>query len=661
VSAQCGVWEFDGSADRDVLDQMSLTMQRLGPDGASEYVVDGVGMGYRAFSTTKESRLECQPYVSRQKNVLTWDGRLDNSQDLIRKLQGQREQYRTDVAIVMAAFEQWGDDFFRSLIGDWALALWKAADQELLLARDFVGVRHLYYRLERTRVTWSTVLDPLVLLAERPLTLNEEHIASYLASFPRTDLTPYKEISVVPAGHVVTIKNRSACTREYWTFNGDKLLDYASDAEYEEHFRDAFSESIRRRLRADAPVLSELSGGIDSSSIVCMADQLIANGLAETTRLDTISYYDDEEPNWDERPYFLKVEQQRGCTGSHLDAGTYRDVGRPLAGNYFSPIPGPDGSGLEFARARSRCMESNGNRVLLSGIGGDECLGGVPTPIPELADLLVTGSLTDFASQLRAWSLVKRRPLAQHLYQTVRPFLPIGGSRSLPIPWLDPEFIERCRTMLIESRPRLQFWGARPSFQINMQALHTLKKQLGCSIPSCMGSYDVSFPYLDRDLLEFLYSIPRMQILRPGERRSLMRRSLAHLVPTEILNRKRKAYVARGPLAAIASAWPRLEELSKSMISASFGIVKPLIFLQSLKAATHGQQDQLLPLMRTLNLELWLRDLTDRRILNDAKVRGSSQVTQSAAAHCSSVPIGSISSARQQDTMGRARSQLRNL
>ena len=78
-------------------------------------------------------------------------------------------------------------------------------------------------------------------------------------------------------------------------------------------------EAVRRRLRSDSPILAELSGGMDSSSIVCMADTIIARGNAETPRLDTLSYYDDSEPNWNERPYFTKVEEKRGRTGCHID------------------------------------------------------------------------------------------------------------------------------------------------------------------------------------------------------------------------------------------------------------------------------------------------------------------------------------------------------
>src|SRR5262249_59217617 len=108
---------------------------------------------------------------------------------------------------------------------------------------------------------------------------------------------------------------------KYWDFDPSKRISYPTDAEYEEHFRIVFGEAVRRRLRSDSPILAELSGGMDSSSIVCMADTIIARADAETPRLDTVSYYNDSEPNWNERPYFTKVEEKRRRTGCHIDVG----------------------------------------------------------------------------------------------------------------------------------------------------------------------------------------------------------------------------------------------------------------------------------------------------------------------------------------------------
>src|SRR6185437_9810951 len=225
----------------------------------------------------------------------------------------------TDISIVAAAHDKWGADCFSRLVGDWAVSIWNPDTHSLVLAKDPIGTRHLYYAFERDQVTWSTILDPLVLFAGTTAQLNEEYIAGWLSYFPAAHLTPCAGIHSVPPSSSVLLSSGKHTINQYWDFDPTKRIIYRTDGEYEEHFRIVFKEAIERRLRSDCPVLAELSGGRDSSSIVCIADNLIACGRAETPRLDTVSYYNDCEPNWNERPYFTKVEQKRGRTGYHID------------------------------------------------------------------------------------------------------------------------------------------------------------------------------------------------------------------------------------------------------------------------------------------------------------------------------------------------------
>jgi len=140
-----------------------------------------------------------------------------------------------------------------------------------------------------------------------------------LAHNPDAHLTPYLEIREVPPGQFVRVRDGSAVIDRFWRFSPTSRIRYKTDAEYEEHFRHVFRQSVQRRLRSDSPVLAELSGGLDSSSIVCMADDILAKEGAETSRLDTLSYYDKTEPSGDDWTYFQKVEAKRGRAGIHID------------------------------------------------------------------------------------------------------------------------------------------------------------------------------------------------------------------------------------------------------------------------------------------------------------------------------------------------------
>ena len=617
MSVQFGRWNFDGQpVDRDYLEKAKASIAHYGPDDAGSYSKNNINILYHAFHTTKESRRETQPHVTASGATLTWDGRLDNRADLIRRMRELLTIGSTDVEIVAAAYEYWGSDCFGMLIGDWALSIWDPHTRSLTLAKDPIGTRHLYYSFDDKQITWSTILDPLVLFAGKTFALCEEYIAGWFSFFPAAHLTPYVGIHSVPPSSSVLLRPGKHTIRKYWDFDPGKRIRYNSDAEYEEHFRAVFREAVRRRLRSDSPILAELSGGMDSSSIVCMADTIIARGAAETPRLDTISYYNDSEPNWNERPYFTKVEEKRGRTGCHIDVSCKEKPKFEPDNDRFAVTPGAGGHSSEQFIA---CMTTQGNRVVLSGIGGDEVMGGVPTPAPELEDLLARGHFRTLAHQLKVWALNKRKPWFYLLFDAARGFFPpplVGVPKhKRPAPWLNPGLVKRNRAVLQGYESRLKFFGPLPSFQENVSTLQLLQRQLSCDVLSSDLPREKRYPHLDRSLLEFMYAVPRDQLVRPGQRRSLMRRALAGIVPDELLNRKRKAFVARAPLAAISAEWTYFTEVTQNMVSSSLGIVDAKIFSEALQKARHGQEVPVLLLMRTLGIESWLKNLSHFRVL----------------------------------------------
>ena len=358
-------------------------------------------------------------------------------------------------------------------------------------------------------------------------------------------------------------------------------------------------------------------------------------GQPTTPRLDTLSYYNDSEPNWNERPYFAKVEEKRGRTGCHIDVGSQADLNLKLDGDKFAPTPGSGGAPKEFNRQFAECLASQGNRVVLCGIGGDEVLGGVPTPIPELADLLARADLRRLANRLMVWSLNKRKPWFYLLSETVRCFLPpaLAGipSDMRPATWLHPAFVKRHRAALSGYTTRLHVFGALPSFQANLSTLEVLRRQLGDSALSSEPIYEKRYPLLDRCLLEFAYAIPREQLVGPGYRRSLMRRALVGMVPQQILDRKRKAFIARSPMAALAADLPRLAEMSEHMASSSLLIIAPGSFREAAQEACNGKEFPCVAMMRTLAVEYWLRHLGHQQLMRtpipDEKASASEEAT----------------------------------
>lgn len=621
MSAQFGRWNFSGRpAMAGYIERASRMLASHGPDGESRYAGPSVDIIYRAFHTTSESRQEQQPVQVAWDAVLTWDGRLDNREELILQFDGRVTLESPDVAIVAAAYERWGTKSFGILIGDWALSVWEPKEQTLILAKDFLGTRRLYYLHDEEQILWSSILEPLVLLSGKTFQLEKEYLAGWLSFFPAAHLTPYAGIHAVPPSTFVSLRAGNQTVTRYWEFDPHKQIRYATDGEYEEHFRAVFRQSVRRRLRSDRAILAELSGGMDSSSIVCMADKLIDEQIPEMPRLDTVSYYDDSEPNWNERPYFTLVENQRGRPGLHIDMSTQDSRALDHQSERFCAVPSSNHSS-QVTQQLAVYMALHGHRAVLSGIGGDEMTGGIPTAVPELADLLARGRFARLASRLKAWAIHKKQPWFHLLGATLREFfsaeLGRRHGRHMPLHWLLPNYARTYRAALCGYRRRLKLFGARPSFQENLQTLDAVRRQLGCAASPAVLC-EMRFPFLDRDLLEFLYAVPANQVVRPGQRRSLMRRALSGVVPKEILNRRRKAFVVRHAIREIATDSDKIRSEFHLALLAELQIVSYQALVKAVDAILRGDARCTVPVARTLLMEKWIRDLTSRNVLSAA-------------------------------------------
>ena len=177
---------------------------------------------------------------------------------------------------------------------------------------------------------------------------------------------------------------------------------------------------------------------MDSSAIVCVGDQF--QEKPASAAIDTISFFDDTEPHWDERPYFSEVERKRGRLGVHIDVSAIEGMLEPRHGPLEAMLyPAMDGGRFTLERAIREKLGPSKHRVLLSGVGGDELLGGVPTPIPELADLMATGKLRHLLARGTDWSIFTRTPLSQMLWKTLstvtKLYVPPYRHR-VPPPWI---------------------------------------------------------------------------------------------------------------------------------------------------------------------------------------------------------------------------------
>jgi asparagine synthase (glutamine-hydrolysing) len=446
--------------------------------------------------------------------------------------------------------------------------------------------------------------------------MDQFYATAFLSDRSTQDRTPYETIRAVPAAHFIVFGKDGAERRQrHWKPLPHYSVRYSGDSEYEEHFLALFKQSVARRTGAGAPILAHLSGGMDSSTIVCVSDLLrTSEGDSYPELLNTLSFYDDTEPNWNERPFFSAVEAQRGKIGLRVDLSMVRPTFQSpaLNGGQCLPLPGADSGVLEQSERLEGQIAECGYRVLLSGIGGDELLGGIPTPLPELSDYLVTFDFRSLLHKGFEWCLALRKPLLGLLWETLTfsaaAYLqPVSSTVETP-PWFTDSRRKMPWNPSKGPQNRPLHWRPSPSAIVTARTWNTLTETLPNSQLASGERREYRFPYLDRDLVDFLLRIPNEQLVRPGRRRSLMRRAVRGIVPDSVLERRRKGFVSRGPSVWLADAKDRIDRIMERSILARHGYVDRHAFvvcLQQAIAGTHPQWSS--PLMRTCLFESWLQ------------------------------------------------------
>jgi asparagine synthase (glutamine-hydrolysing) len=351
-----------------------------------------------------------------------------------------------------------------------------------------------------------------------------------------------------------------------------------------------------------------------------MADDILAKEGAETPRLDTLSYYDKTEPSGEDWTYFRKVEAKRGRTGIHIDGSRLGTSPDSLRCEEFCPLPGALGFGQALHTERADAVRRGGYRAVLSGLGGDEFTGGVPDPRAHLADLIVQGKFVTLARQLMAWSLVKRRPWVQLLWGSALDVVPASLGRYFVKeakiePWIRKDFANRTELALRQIDVAEHFGLWLPTRRSYIAGVLTMANNLAKHTPAIEALEEARYPFLDQDFLEFVLSIPAEQMLRPGERRSLMRRSLAGIVPQEILSRRTKQVGQRTPMLILEKSWNELQTIFHTPLSSRLGYIYESQLLKTISNTRTGKSTPLARVLWTISLEYWLRDLVARGLL----------------------------------------------
>lgn len=610
MSGQAGICYYDHRPiDRSLADRLGIGLSRQGPDGGGQRFGDGLLMVHRAFHVEPESYLERQPYLSTRGNWMTWDGRLDNRDRLLLLVKDHLQDDTTDVALAMAAYEKWGEPGFNRLIGDWSLAVWDASSDSIVLASDYLGARPLYYYADDKCVGWSSDLGLLVSWFGVQDDLDNHYIAAFLTRCRTYNRTVYRPISFVPCAHSLRAKDGKVSTTPFWYPPVDSRIRYRDNRDYAEHLLHYFREAVLVRLRTNHAVCCDLSGGLDSSSVTCLAHQLIETGATSRKPLVTFSLMD---PDMDDERYIQIVEQHCRIEGIHAPFERLWSLDVPS-----SPMPVRSDM---LRRDPGEALQNRDVRAHLRGLGGDLVMGNIPEDTDQLADAIQQRDWVRLFKEVYGWSRVLRIPIWLTLKLGVIPLLPAsrqqkmwkmkdkllghayGEVKKLALP--SRQFIDRY--LHAQATPySLCYREAMPSQRgflyviSSYQMTHSHIDRLQQLEP-----VKSTHPFCHRPLVEFVAAIPRQQLCGVGRPRDLMRRAFSGVLPEAVLVRRTKGLRSAVTDKSILEILPAISRSELQTVAR--GYVDGWNFRRILQSPQATDYDRF-ELDQALTLEVWLR------------------------------------------------------
>lgn len=631
VKRMCGICGVMGHSINDVqllaiTRRMSDSLIHRGPDGSGMFNSQPISLGHRRLAIIDLVTGD-QPMISSDKRyAITFNGEIFNYIELREELKALGRKFRTtsDTEVLLQAFEQWGSSCTSRLNGMWAFAIWDEREKKLFLSRDRFGIKPLYYSLKDGMFIFAS--EPKAILATGAVSkkVNRRMIYDYLA-FTVTDHTSetfFEEITQLPPGHSMVIDaSLSPKIEKFWQIPPLPQISQKNEETLIEEFRNLFSDAVRIRLRSDVPVGSCLSGGIDSTSIVCTAQNMLKDANGKVQKMETFSAI-FEEASIDESR-FIKETERKIETRSHYVTPDNVDILIDLENIIRSqdePVVSPS---VIAQGVVMRLSHENNVKVLLDGQGADETLGGYSRFISSrAADLFKEGMIQDALRILTGTrtSLVER-------FSTMMLFLSMAskGCVSGISEHLLTFFMHFISTDSIAAMHKdLRAEGAGRTFDRYQKHSPYLYSSLRFSTESRLPellryedrnsmrySIETRLPYLDYRLVMFEFSLPDSLKMNGIWTKRILHDAMIGIIPEMIRKRRDKlgfdvpdhdwvGYLLRNGGLKLLSESPRV--VSHRIFDQKFvsGFVNAFPKHKDWKFA-----------WRLLNLEIWLRTVIE--------------------------------------------------
>ncbi|MFQ5850251.1 MAG: asparagine synthase (glutamine-hydrolyzing) [Candidatus Binatia bacterium] len=554
----CGKFSFHGDArvSSHLLEQMCEQIRHRGPDDQGMYITNQIGLGMRRLSII-DLQGGHQPIYNEDKSIwVVFNGEIYNFMELRDELERNGHCFLTnsDTEVIVHAYETYGLDCLGKFRGMFAFALWDENRQRLILARDRLGKKPLYYSLADGALLFGSEIKSI--LQERTVTrsVNLKALDLYLTfQYVPAPLTIFEGIYKLPPASVLMCEKGTTRIERYWSLD-DSHYTPLTEEDYSERLLSLLRESVKLRMISDVPLGAFLSGGIDSSIVVA----LMAEHSPSPIKTFSIGFTEEE---FSELKYARMVAEHFGTEHHEMIVmPDITDIIPKLAWHYNEPFGDSSAVPTYYLSEMTRQFVT----VALSGDGGDELFAGY-TKYPLFERMLLKHPVVSSASMVlnRFFSKIDHTvfpegSLAGRLVRSVaaRTLSPEGRNfhwmsyydESSKRHLYSPEMKDLLRAKYAKTFYAAQLNASHLSDPISRILMADLLNYLPddllvkVDIASMANSLEVRCPFLDSELVEFAVAIPWSYKVRNGDTKSLLKKTFSKLLPPEILRREKQGF-----------------------------------------------------------------------------------------------------------------------
>lgn len=623
-----GILNLDKApVQKGVLEAMIRSELHRGPDDTGFYVNGHVGLGHARLSIIDLSKDAGQPMHNEDSRLFALhNGEIYNYLELKKELSGLGHSFRSksDTEVILHAYEEWGKDCLSRFNGMWAFAILDLKKRTLFCARDRFGVKPFYYYLDEDVFMFASEIKSLLCHPKVRREANDNAVFNYLVSgygyMDISDETFFKGIRQIRQAHYATISldGGQFTQKRYWDIDPRKRLHVTDEEDIYRDFRALFEDSIKLRLRSDVPLGVSLSGGLDSSSVTC-----VAAGLLKGSPIEAFSSCFDE-PEYDEREFIAQVLDKTKARANFIFTAPEQlfDELEQIVWHQEEPYSTlsifPQWYVMKLAREK-------GVKVLLTGQGGDEVLGGYHKYYFYLfADLFRSGRFSAARNEIRHYEELQgdkspvtgkvMKIIASHIApQAVKNTLRRARRQTAPL-YLSKEFTGHNTSRVFTEK---RFSSILNNDLYNALKISPLPSLLHIDDRSSMAhSVESRAPLLDYRLVEYVFSLGPEYKIRDGVTKYLLRHSMKGILPEDVRTRRDKMGFAT-PL----ERWFKtsLKEKVRDIINSGSFRHRPYFdhakarrklddFLEGRPG--HGKNSHF-TIWSWVNLELWMRKFID--------------------------------------------------